>query len=228
MEHRNYKGKVSYIHDEIGERGREWFDVTIQKDGTRTLRSKCEMDDSQVLRDVTLTVDKNWMPKDSFVRLTVKGEFFGSAWFLFENDMVSCEAKTKNEGRVSQKVKISKPIRSFGPHPVVCDIWHLGTWDWKSEEYIQSWQSIMSSPLPNGASGPMIGISDFMAKYEGEELIETPCGNFKSKHFVFPLERKNKPDEHVWYTGKDLLLTKIRWDLLKTTYILSEVSGDYN
>jgi len=28
--------------------------------------------------------------------------------------------------------------------------------------------------------------------------------------------------------GKDLLLTKIRWDLLKTTYILSEISGDYN
>ena len=55
--------------------------MTIQKDGTRTLRSKCEMDDSGVLRDVTFTVDKNWMPKDSFVRLTVK-EVFGSSWFF--------------------------------------------------------------------------------------------------------------------------------------------------
>ncbi len=227
MKHRNYKGRVNYIHDEIGERGREWFDVTIQKDGTRTLRSKCEMDDSEVLRDVTFTVDKNWMPIDSFVRLTVKGEFFGSSWFLFESDLVSCEGITKNEGRVSQKVRVSSPVRSFGCHPVVCDIWHLGSWDWNTVEKTQSWKSIMSSPLPNGASGPMIGISDFQAKFIAEEEIETNCGKFQSKHFVFPLERKGKPDEHIWFTGDDLILTKIRWDLLKTTYVLAEISGDY-
>lgn len=226
MKHRSYKGRVDYIHDEIGERGREWFDVTVHKDNSRTLRSHCEMDDSEVLRDVIYTVDEKWRPIDSYVRLTVKENFMGAAWFLFGENEVTCEALTYNEGRVSQKVKIQSRARSFGPHPVVCDIWHLGAWDWSNQSTQQGWKSIMSSPLPNGASGPMIGQGDFLARYEGEEIIETNCGSFTSKHFVFPLERRNKPDEHVWFTGKDLLLTKIRWDLLKTTYTLSDLSGD--
>ena len=227
MKHRSYKGKVNYIHDEIGERGREWFDVTIQPDGFRTLRSHCEMDDSGVLRDVIFTVNKNWQPIDSYVRLTVKNKFMGAAWFLFDENEVTCEAFTENEGRVSQRVQVQEWPRSFGAHPVVCDIWHLGAWDWKSKEITQSWKSIMSSPLPNGASGPLIGQSEFMARYEGEEIIETKVGKFLSKHFVFPLERKNKPDEHIWFCGEDLILTKIRWDLLKTTYKLVELEGDY-
>ena len=51
-------------------------------------------------------------------------------------------------------------------------------------------------------------------------------GTYDSKHFVFPLERRNKPDEHVWYSGEDLVLTKIRWDLLQTTYVLAALEGD--
>jgi len=57
MKHRSYRGRVDYIHDDIGERGREWFSVTVQPDGMRTLRSQCEMDDTRILRDVTYTVD---------------------------------------------------------------------------------------------------------------------------------------------------------------------------
>ena len=165
MNHRTYKGKVIYIHDEIGERGREWFDVTVQPDGSRTLRSHCEMDDSIILRDVILTVDKHWKPQDSYVRLTVKNNFMGSAWFLFDHEKVTCEAYTTNEGRLSQIVKVSEWPKSFGAHPVVCDIWHLGSWNWKSEESTQNWVSIMSSPLPNGASGPFIKKDVTMANW---------------------------------------------------------------
>ena len=32
-------------------------------------------------------------------------------------------------------------------------------------------------------------------------------------------------DEHDWYVGADLILVKIHWDLLKTTYVLTELSG---
>ena len=37
--HRGYGGKILYLDDKAGEFGREYFRVTIQPDGTRTLRA---------------------------------------------------------------------------------------------------------------------------------------------------------------------------------------------
>lgn len=222
MKHRSYRGRVDYIHDDIGERGREWFSVTVQPNGMRTLRSQCEMDDTRILRDVTYTVDERWRPIDSYVRISVEETFMGAAWFRFGAEVVECEGYTANEGRVSQRVPVDEWPRSFGPHPVVCDIWHLGAWDWSDSATEQGWRSIMSSPLPNGASGPMIGRGGFRAQFVGDEEVAVPAGTFQSKHFVFPLRESGKPPEHVWYHGDDLLLVKIRWDLLKTTYVLAE------
>ncbi len=68
MQHRTYSYKIQYLGD-AGERGREWCTVTVHGNGDRTLRALCEMDDSQVLRDVTSTVDAHWRPKDVFVRV---------------------------------------------------------------------------------------------------------------------------------------------------------------
>ncbi|MBM3504410.1 MAG: DUF3108 domain-containing protein [Alphaproteobacteria bacterium] len=226
MQHRGYRGKIRYQGDApVGERGREWFTVTVHGDGTRTLRSMCEMDDSQILRDVTYTMDRDWRPLDSFVRISVKDRFFGGAWFRFGAREVECEGFTAGEGRFSQRVAVDDWPRSFGPHPVVCDIWHLGAWNWKGPK-AQEWPAIMSSPLPNGGSGPMIGRSMIRAEYQGEETVTVPAGTFRCKHFVFPLRESGHPPEHVWYTGPDLLFVKIRWDLLKTTYELTEISGD--
>lgn len=56
MQHRTYRYKINYIGPQ-GERGREWCVVTVHGNGDRTIRARCEMDDSQVLRDVTYTVD---------------------------------------------------------------------------------------------------------------------------------------------------------------------------
>ena len=225
MKHRTYRCRIDYIHDDIGERGREWFTVTVQPDGMRTLRSHCEMDDSRILRDVVYTVDKDWRPIDSYVRLTVAEAFMGAAWLRFGATDVECEGYTANEGRISQKVPVTEWPRSFGAHPVVCDIWHLGAWNWSSGEAEQGWASIMSSPLPNGASGPMIGRGKFRAQFVGDEELTVPAGMFQAKHFVFPLRESGHPPAHVWYHGDDLLFVKIRWDLLKTTYVLAEYEG---
>ena len=50
--HRHYRGKMLYLTDGVGEMGREFFSVTVQPDGERTLRAQCEMDDDRLLRDV--------------------------------------------------------------------------------------------------------------------------------------------------------------------------------
>jgi hypothetical protein len=230
---RHYRGKILYIGDEEGERGREWFDVTVELNGTRTLRAKCEIDGSavhnfRVLRDVVFTLDGRWRPIDAFVRITVNDEFMGSSWFRFGEREVECEAFTAGEGRLSQKVAVDIWPRSFGSHPVVCDIWHLGGWDWSSGERKQRWPCIMSSPLSSGASGPMIFRYSFEAEYIGNEQVTVAAGTFDTKHFTFPSHgSEDWEPEHVWFTGENLLFVKIRWDHLKTTYELVEFEEEY-
>jgi len=109
---------------------------------------------------------------------------------------------------------------------VVCDIWHLGGgWYWSKPARVQSWQAIMLSPLPNGASVPMIGTANLTAEYHGEEPVTVPAGTFPCRHFSFPLtHRPGHLPEHLWYSGgRDLTLVKIRWDYSKTTYELVEI-----
>ena len=230
MQHRSYRGKILYIGDTLGERGREWFTVTVQRDGTRTLRSLCEIDDAEinhtrVLRDVTFTLDPKWRPLDAFVRITVNESETGSSWFRFSENLVECEGFTSTEGRFSQRVAVEEWPRSFGPHPVVCDIWHMGGWDWNNPATTQTWTAIMSSPLPNGASGPMIGLSKFTTQYLGREKITVRAGTFDCHHFAFPLhDRPGYTAEHLWYSGDDMDFVKIRWDYSKTTYELVELN----
>ena len=119
MKHRALRGRIAYLHDRDGERGREWFSISVQDDGTRTLRAQCEMDDEDLLRDVTYTVDGSWRPLDAFVRLTRAQRFVGSAWFRFDDQGAECESWTASEGRLSQRVALSQRPRVFAPHPLV-------------------------------------------------------------------------------------------------------------
>ena len=71
MDHRNTRGKILYIGGDGEERGREWWSMTFHEDGQKTLRAHCEIDDTEVIREVVYTMDKNWKPLDCFNRLHV-------------------------------------------------------------------------------------------------------------------------------------------------------------
>ena len=141
MPHRSYRGRIAYLRDGQGERGRETFNVTVHADGTRTVRAFCEMDDIRLLRDTTYSVDAAWRPLDAFVRLVSQDRFVGSAWFRFDDLGVECESYTALDGRVSQRQDLGRRPRLFVPHPLVCDGWqgfartgHLLT-DWVSLKF---------------------------------------------------------------------------------------------
>lgn len=222
MEHLTYRGKIIYTGDQVGERGREWFTVTKHRNGDRTMRAMCEIDDSKVLRDVVYTVNERWQPRDAFVRLTVNEDFMGSGWFRFTPDQAECETFMAEGGRVSQKIALAQPVPFFGLHPVAADCWCLGGFDAASGEKIQLLRGgMMSSQLSNGASGPMLSPFDLKVEYLGQEAVTVPAGTFQTDHFRFVLN--DRPAEELWCCGEDLLFVKIRWDHLATTYELVEL-----
>jgi hypothetical protein len=228
MRHRSYSGKVLYITDGKGEMGREMFYVTIQPDGTRTLRATCEMDDDRLLRDVVITLDDTWRPLDAFVRLTIQEAFSGVAWFRFTDTLAECEAYTAKEGRISQTFQTPSHAVSLGTHPVHSDAWGLARFKARKpgDEVETTGLNFTSSFSPNGGSGPylMPSAGRITRRYIGLEDIEVPAGRFKGHHFQMVF--KEYPPIDIWATGEDCIPIRLRWDLLKQTYDLVELNGD--
>lgn len=230
MPYRTYRGRIAYLRDGQGERGREWFTVTVHADGCRTVRAQCEMDDIGLLRDVTYSVDGAWRPLDAFVRLVSHDRFFGGAWFRFDDRGAECEAFTANDGRVHQRRELGRRPVLFVPHPLVCDGWQATAYDYSKGPGVQRLEPCAdSSPRPDGGSGPALGISHKRLEYVGDEDIEVPAGRFRARHLrILPPEgdvAHGVPLE-IWVTGQDSQLLRMRWDLLRSTYDLVEFEGE--
>ncbi len=226
MRHRTIIGKLAYLTDGVREEGREYFHITVQSDGSRTLRAVCEMDNDALIRDVTYSLGPNWMPQECFVRLTQREKFVGSALFRFFDDRIESDVQTVTEGRVRQVLPIDAPLPSFGAHPSCCDTWHAKAADLRRgdpSEYLL--RTATSSPLPHGGSGPIASAVNVNVKYIGEETITTPAGTFATRHFEDWFLRRTPPPPPVvvWMTGEDAIPVRLRWDLLSQTYELVEL-----
>jgi len=229
MKHRTYRGKILYNTDGKGEEGREYFTVTIQPDGSRTLRAHCEMDNDELLRDVVYTLDGQWRPQDAFVRLSIQNKFQGSAWFRFTDRSLECETYTADAGRLSQRFAIAGYPPSFGGHPICCDTWHAKAADLRrGTNTMQAIEGIaMSSPLPNGGSGPMLSLSAVDVEFVGTESVTTPAGTFETKHFKnFSRRRGFVHPVEIWAHSEDFVPVKCRLGLLGQTYELVEFQRD--
>ena len=227
--HRHYRGKMLYLTDGVGEMGREFFSVTVQPDGERTLRAQCEMDDDRLLRDVVLTVDAEWRPKDAFMRLTLDGRLLGTSWFNFTTRTAHCEGLTSRDGRVSQRFELNEDIESFGTHALHGDAWvvarlrrHAGP----MEKFALA--TFTNSTRANGASGPtLIHLGEGYSRIHdlGEEILEVPAGRFTTRHIR--IDVPGVDDFEVWAGGEDCLPVQLRSKNLRQTYVLVELQGDW-
>lgn len=225
MHHTTTRGKILYLRDGE-ETGREWFTVTKHRDGSRGFRAMCEMDDHDLLRDVTYNVGPTWEPRDAFVRLTLADQFVGSSWFRFDDAGAECEGYTVNEGRLRQRIDVGHRPPSFGAHPIICDMWHLSQFD-KAGPKRQTLKNIMmSSPQPDGGSGPMLACHDLTIEYYGVESVTVPAGTFEADHFAFVLGDPHPANEELWCVGPDIQPIKIAYPIYQSTYELAEWSED--
>jgi hypothetical protein len=228
MKHRSYRGRVLYITDGVGEMGREWFHVTIQPDGTRTMRATCEMDDDRLLRDVVATLDADWRPVDAFVRLTFEERFLGSSWFRFTPTTAECQGVTARDGRFHQLFELPGPVESLGTHPVHADTWYLGHFRTRTQGAEDDGGGVRftTSTQANGGSGPLLHPSAGRKRrrYIGRETITVRAGRFTAEHFqdIFP----DRPPADLWATPEDCAPIRISWPHLKQSYELVELSGD--
>jgi hypothetical protein len=228
MRHRSYRGKLLYLSDGVGEMGREYFSVTVQPDGERTLRAQCEMDNDRLLRDVTLTLDGDWRPRDAFLRLTVEEKLVGSSWFRFTDTVAECEGFTAKDGRISQKFDRPAGIECFGTHALHNDAWlvaRLHNYQGDLKDFAL-W-TFASSILANGGSGPeLIPLEPGFSKIHdlGSEMVTVPAGSFETCHVRIDIPGVD--DFEIWAHGEDSVPVRLRSHTLKQSYELVELEGD--
>lgn len=229
---RHYSGLIEAVGDQVGLRGTERFSVSVAPDGSRTLHATCEIVDRQVSKDIVYSVDAAWRPIDAYVRLIKNGSLLGTGWYRFADDVVELESWNRGLGRISQRIQRTQPLRTFGPHPLSCDIWHLAAFDHAREERIQRMNDSMLSSLEHdGCSGPMLHPLEFGIEYIGRERIRVRAGEFDVDRYQFRLEGalpQEHPLEELWCIPEEFVIVKIRvGGYLATTYELVEYhAGD--
>jgi hypothetical protein len=168
--------------------GREFFSMSIQADGLRTMRAVCEFDAEGITRDVTYTVGRDFKPIECYVRVALKDRPVGSGWFRFTDNTAEGEAFTSSEGRFSQHIKVPERVKAFGSHPICSDILRLAHLKAERAGETQTLTNCMnSSPLAHGESGPMLGQRDYTYIYRGAETITVGAGTFNCHRFDWPV-----------------------------------------
>ena len=237
--HKTLRGHIHYTSSKPGregvERGREHFTITVHGDGRRTLRAHCEIDDEpNVLRDVTLTKNKNWDTLDAFVRLSLGDEQQGSSWFYFGDTGADCEGWTHERGRFSEHEAYEERPAIFGTHPIQGDAWHLAVIDRSEGPKVHTFDRFLMTSLDHrGATGPSLVWHDpeMIIEFIGEETITVGAGTFDALHFCYgergsTAQGSNETNEHppyeVWVTadGEFVLLKAQVTGYMQTQYEL--------
>lgn len=229
--HISYRGRIRYMHDRHGETGREWFTVTSVPGGQRMVRALCEMDDINLLRDVTLVVGPDFSPLECYNRLSMNDRFAGSGWFLFNGAEIECQTLDVAGGRDVQHVKLRHPTPVFACHPLYVDGYHAMAFDHGRPERRQVLEDCTNSSMRlDGSTRPLVGVVRKAVEYVGQEEIEVPAGRFLGDHYRIHPMRTDEPSWNstqldFWVHGPECIFLKLRWDMIESTYELDELEA---
>jgi hypothetical protein len=236
MSYRTIRGTILYTSKKPErmneERGREFFTITRQPDGTDVMHAHCEIDDApMVVRDVVAAMDGTTSaPLDCHVRLTVGHEFEGSGWFRFTDNYAECETYNRKDGRITQRIDLDQPVQWMQCHPIVGDALLMKAYPLEQGPGKRFLDKVMlSSPDHRGASGPMLFGLGFGIAYVGQERIVVGAGEFDAYHFQVVDTGGQLPEEHppynVWCTADDdyILLKAGAEGYMQTHYELMEL-----
>ncbi len=230
MRQRRYSGRVDYLDSNRKEIGREFFTVTIQPDGQRTLRALAEMDDFRLLRDVISTVDGEWNGIDAYVRLMTEENLVGVSWNFYEDDGAQLEGYSEKEGRVSQRHRTTEHPRGGGAHSLHGDSWGIIGWRQRNAG-IKTPAGFSTSIQSNGGGGVLMNKTRpgrSTNTYLGKEVKRTAAGTFNTEHTRTLFNVGDQMD--IWAMGEDAIpcYQSHMWpDAPTKIFELVELEGDY-
>jgi hypothetical protein len=202
--HQGYAGRIRYLNRDGAEWGRETFSATVHDHG-RTLRALCEMDEAQLHREVTWSVDRDWMPRDGFVRLLRNGATIATCWYLVDGARVECEGVTKDHGRISRVATAPRPIQFLGTHPLTGDS-VIAAARGTDELGVERPVMIAANSLAHlGDEGLDVQLLQPLVAFVAEERIEVAAGQFDARRYTIRWSDTMPHKTDFWVTADDCL-----------------------
>jgi hypothetical protein len=227
-------GRVSYRNRSDGAKwGFEEWRITRDADGTRVMSAHCEMTfgEENVVRDSVISVLSDFHPRDAYVRIIRDGHLTGTGWFLFSDDEAQCEGWSVDNGRISQRMAIKRPIRGFGIHAVQGDGWLGATFPYdKGPGHTQFFgRNLLHSLHHFGATGPFITTSGSGLNYVGRETIEVPAGIFDCHRVRFIGLTNQHPDYDMWLSadGEFLYVKGVVQGYMDSDFLLETLTREH-
>lgn len=202
--HSGYSGRILYLDRDGREWGRESFSATVHGEG-RTLRALCEMDDARLHREVTWSLDRDWTPRDGFVRLMRDGTTIATCWYLINGTEAQCEGVTQEHGRISRRVTAPEAIRFLGTHPLTGDSAIASARGTDEPGVERAVTSAVNSLAHLGDEGLDVRILQPLVAFIGFETIEVAAGRFEARRYTIRWSDTMPHVTDFWVHGEDCL-----------------------
>lgn len=200
-----YTGRIELTEPDGLRSDYERFMLTVNPDGSRTLRTVTRSPKGDLLRDVNQMVAADWRPIEVLGRLFFKNEFQGSLLRRVIGDRIHSYAWMPGEAMDYAQID-APPRMTLGFHPIFHDAWKMSYLDLDNREY----QDILTHTVSNTWNGKSLGHGmkiQGKVRYDGSESVTVPAGTFLCERFTW--QTSFGKELHVWRHGPHHLFIKM-------------------
>ena len=183
----------------------EHFIVTINPDGTRTLRTVTRSPKGDLLRDVNQLLDQGWRDVEALGRVFFKGAALGTVLRRVVGDTLYSTVWSRDGAK--DEASFDAPVEMIlGFHAILTDAWKMNRLDTSHKAY----QQIMVHTVSDTWNGSSLGHGKRLvskARFDCAESLVLPAGTFDCEKFVW--QTSFGKELHVWRTGEANVLAKM-------------------
>jgi|GEM_PF-3126330 len=183
--------------------------MTIQTDGSRTLRVLNERDVSGAQNNILLRVDSNFRPLEAFAQTYSSGSMLGSGFFVVDGTSLKVTV-TGAEGLQQYTEDVPEKF-SLLLHPPPADGWHFGQHYDHEKGGVQMGAICGLGGVPGGV---MCKTRDRAMEFLGKATLEVGAGTFETDHYKFG------ENTEIWTTGPHKIVVRHDFTTFGTSYTL--------
>lgn len=200
-----YTGRIDLTEPDGLKSDYERFILTVNPDGSRTLRTVTRSPKGDLLRDVNQMVAADWRPIEVVGRLFFKNEFQGTVMRRVIGDQIHSYVWTP-DAPMDHAVIDAPPRMTLGFHPIFHDAWKMSYLDLGHHDY----QDILTHTVSNTWNGRSLGHGmkiQGKVRYDGSETITVPAGRLACERFTW--QTSFGKELHVWRHGPHHIFVKM-------------------
>jgi hypothetical protein len=211
-------GSIAYLSGDGVETGRESFDL-IRHPGGFVLRAICEMDDVDLLRDVTLAMDPLWRPLDGFCRITTAGERKAVLWFDVEETEVRLNGWIDGAPVADMIMPTAERLVYLGLHPLQGDALIVNARGIDQTGIFVPIPCATNSVSPNGDEAVSMRAITIDVAFIGFKEMTVAAGTFEARHYQLRWD-PSWPPADLWVRREDCLFLAMDWSFVTARYEL--------